>query len=440
LLFSSTHFLIAARLVEDDDDVVAERLDVHIVSPSAVLNTVNVKAEINSSVLQQSQHEASGELPQPVLLVVAQVLLMIVTGYIAYQIGRASVPPREKTVKKGSTPEPQGPTTFKDILKKELSCLNEQSGFRKARDMLKQFGVEALRQELVQGGFVDANAGILHSGEDSHNVFAKIAAGTMVQARMEKEQEALGKYAERFMICCNRRTDDQQWNMTGADYMPRSSMARRHRFITTKNLHWQWFNPLVFGMVDPKDGGVDITQAYKELTDLKAAALHYCKHCVEPVWGDDIGLFVHIYGHSGVNSLFIHILDMTELGPSFGYHFNKNCHIDHVIAVLKKEHDLYQVQQRKESRRSQGPATVDEQSEEPEPGSSLKKKTVYRKSVVPPPGAGSDLRADESDGEGSSFYTESDTESDKGPKIGENPLNAADILDDGDDDQTSGKK
>ena len=51
---------------------------------------------------------------------------------------------------------------------------------------------------------------------------------------------------------------------------------------------------------------------------MKSAALHFAKHC--PGWprdAKDVGLYVNIFGHNNVNSLFIHILDLTVTGPSF---------------------------------------------------------------------------------------------------------------------------
>ena len=51
---------------------------------------------------------------------------------------------------------------------------------------------------------------------------------------------------------------------------------------------------------------------------MKSAALHFAQHC--PGWprdAKDVGLYVNIFGHNNVNSLFIHILDLTVTGPSF---------------------------------------------------------------------------------------------------------------------------
>ena len=78
------------------------------------------------------------------------------------------------------------------------------------------------------------------------------------------------------------------------------------------------FNPLVFGMVSEIGEGCDVRQALEELEEMKSAALTYAKN--SPGWPKDptdIGLYVNIFGHNNVNSLFIHILDLTVTGPSF---------------------------------------------------------------------------------------------------------------------------
>merc|ERR1719277_968751 len=103
-------------------------------------------------------------------------------------------------------------------------------------------------------------------------------------------------------------------------------MSARHRFLTTKDLHWQWFNPLAFGMVPESEGGVNPREAALQLDKMKAAALHYTKSAGG--WSEEIGLFFNVFGHNNVNSLFLHVVDMSVLGPGFNANSHKNCPLD----------------------------------------------------------------------------------------------------------------
>lgn len=226
----------------------------------------------------------------------------------------------------------EGATSLKAEISGRIPNLNDSSAYREARCLLlKLGGAEALLRELVFAGFVDLETELLSIADRPFNVFAHLAQGAMTQPTMEKDQQALGSYRSKFHICANRLENDLHWDSENPVWIPKASMGHRHRLLTTKNLHWQWFNALVFGLVP---GGVSPRDALVEVQEMKAAALHYAKNAG---WSDDVGLFVNVFGHNNVNSLFVHVLDMAELGPGFEYHFHKNCPLDAVLKVLREE-------------------------------------------------------------------------------------------------------
>eukprot|EP00434_Breviolum_minutum_P001051 symbB.v1.2.000924.t1/scaffold27.1/size414596/32 len=227
-------------------------------------------------------------------------------------------------------------TSIRAALRSRLPQLAELSALREARRLLRQElgGVEALKLELINAGFVD-NAGCLTTAEKPFNVFARAAKGLLKQPNMDREQAALGSFQEKFLICRNRPENDLHWDSTDPRWSSKASMSRRHRFLTTKDLHWQWFNPLVFGMASEIGEGCDPREALKVVEEMKAAALKYVEEC--PGWSKEVGFFVNIFGHNNVNSLFLHIIDMAELGPSFEAQMHKNCPLDAVIKVLEEE-------------------------------------------------------------------------------------------------------
>jgi len=159
---------------------------------------------------------------------------------------------------------------------------------------------------------------------------------------MAEEQEALGRYAtgpiegnwrNRWMICKNLPDNDANWKDPA--WAGTASMSIRHRFLTTKDLHWQWFNALVFGIVPSHMGGVSLDEAIAMVREMKAAALTYCANVGG--WSDNIGLYFHVFGHNSVNSLHLHVLDLEETGPSFDKLMYKNIPLKVVLKVLNEE-------------------------------------------------------------------------------------------------------
>merc|ERR1711959_280908 len=121
----------------------------------------------------------------------------------------------------------------------------------------------------------------------------------MEQASMASEQEKLGPYQDRYIIACNRPECDEMWASTDSTWVGKASMSKRHRFLTTKDLHWQWFNVLTFGLLPASLGGTTPTEALRKLEEMKAAALTYVSNIGG--WSGNTGLFFHVFGHNSVN-------------------------------------------------------------------------------------------------------------------------------------------
>lgn len=230
----------------------------------------------------------------------------------------------------------EGATSLKAEIIGRVPTLNDASHYRVARKLLLDLGgAVMLRNELTYSGFVHPTTFELTVNDKPFNIFARLAAGVQHQPSAALDQEALGPFKNKFIICSNRHENDIHWDSEDPKWIRKASMARRHRFLTTRSLHWQWFNPLVFGLVPADEEGVSVQEALKEVEDMKAAALHYAKHIGG--WSDQVGLFVNVFGHNSVNSLFVHILDMSELGPGFAFQSFKNLPFDNIIKVLREE-------------------------------------------------------------------------------------------------------
>eukprot|EP00928_Gymnodinium_smaydae_P003600 TRINITY_DN11280_c0_g2_i1.p1 TRINITY_DN11280_c0_g2~~TRINITY_DN11280_c0_g2_i1.p1 ORF type:complete len:849 (-),score=111.59 TRINITY_DN11280_c0_g2_i1:212-2758(-) len=233
----------------------------------------------------------------------------------------------------------RGATSIRLELKSRVPTLNDAGGYREVRRLLQEElgGSAAMYDELCRSGWVDDISGNLNL---KGNIFAQLAAGKIVQEDMKREQKYLGKYEERFLVCRNTPEADSNWDSISDEWVGRASMARRHRFLTTKNLHWQWFNAIVFGLVPRTEGGVSLEGALAEVEAMRDAANNYAREVGG--WSKQVGLFVTVCGHNKMNSLHVHILDMSVLGPSFNKWKYKMCPLHAVIKVLREEVDVQQ--------------------------------------------------------------------------------------------------
>lgn len=120
----------------------------------------------------------------------------------------------------------------------------------------------------------------------------------------------------------------------------KSSMSARHRFLTVKNLNWQWFNILTFGLGDNSGGGSAHTRLVSAITKLKRMkqAAHQFTTATE-AWSpvDNVGLFFHVYGWNSVNALHLHIVDGAATGPTYDTCQHKNLPLSAALEVFLAE-------------------------------------------------------------------------------------------------------
>lgn len=202
--------------------------------------------------------------------------------------------------------------------------------FRELRSLLREFGVRRLKEELVKDGFVDPRTGLLTVELQPFNVFARIAAGVMTQPSMVKCQPWLGKFQKHYMVACNRPECDENWSSDNPAWVGKASMSKRHALLIVKDLNWEWFNVLTFGLIS------GLKTAITKLEEMREAALQW----VEAAEGwppvDRVGLFMQVHAHASVKSIHLHILDMDHLGPTFKKLQKLNLNIDYAILVLER--------------------------------------------------------------------------------------------------------
>merc|ERR1719311_963074 len=142
---------------------------------------------------------------------------------------------------------------------------------------------------------------------------------------------------------------------------------------------WTWFNVLTMGLVDV--GKADAVHHDEEemrgeeadfelnirtlesalacLRTMREAAYAFVKEDAKSGWSlreketwqketqetivelADIGLYFHCYPHCSINSLHLHIVDLSKLGPSWDVMTFKNLHINFVIYALEQEFEKF---------------------------------------------------------------------------------------------------
>ena len=130
---------------------------------------------------------------------------------------------------------------------------------------------------------------------------------------------------------------------------------------------WTWFNVLTMGLVDvaqensvhhdedemrdeearPEDNMKTLKSAETCLETMRDAAYAFVQEdAATSGWSlardhrgqlSKIGLFFHCYPHCSVNSLHLHIVDLSETGPTYEACSHKNLSMELVLKTLKQE-------------------------------------------------------------------------------------------------------
>jgi len=184
---------------------------------------------------------------------------------------------------------------------------------------------------LVRACIVDVETEKLTIGMQPFNVYARMAAGLLVQRSMVEEQHKLGHLEEKYIIAHNKPENDEMWESKDPAWLGKASMSRQHVLLTCKDLSWEWFNVLTFGTASGRGA------ALVRLEELKQAALKWVADTEGWPSQKDVGLFVVVYPLTMLPSFHLHIVNMKELGPSYTALKYKMLPIDDAIGVLREE-------------------------------------------------------------------------------------------------------
>ena len=160
---------------------------------------------------------------------------------------------------------------FSEVALSRLPKVRTAAGYATLRALLRDHGVDRLRDELAEKGLV-GDDGLLTTGTKPFNLFARLGSGAMVQPEMQPANAALAaltpEAAERYVLCCNRPENDAHWASDAPEWLGKASMSQRHRFMTVRTLEWTYFNALTLGI----RGGEELRRAIETLEEMRAVA------------------------------------------------------------------------------------------------------------------------------------------------------------------------
>merc|ERR1712050_63120 len=84
-------------------------------------------------------------------------------------------------------------------------------------------------------------------------------------------------------------------------------------------------------------GRAGLRRAIEIMEEMRMAALQWVEATDEWPPVDRVGLYLHMYPHSSVHSLHLHIVDMDWLGPSWQAMQHKNLPLEEEIHVMRVE-------------------------------------------------------------------------------------------------------
>lgn len=225
----------------------------------------------------------------------------------------------------------EGPSTWQDTFQSRFDRCNTAALFKQARAHLRSFGLEKVQEELAKVGFVDRDTGDLTTGFQPFNFFARIANNDQHQRVAAHDQYLLGQSSIHYAVVHNKPECDDNWHSSDPSWLGKASMSERHRFLIPRNLHWEWFNVLTFGLISGPEKGVEMLEGMKE------AALHWAKQMEDWPSESRIGLFLVVWPLTTVPHAHLHIVDLNRVGPSFERLSKKMLPIDQAIEVLRGE-------------------------------------------------------------------------------------------------------
>ena len=238
-----------------------------------------------------------------------------------------------KSEKMSCQPSLEFLNTTNDYL--HLKPINTADGYL---HLLRTIDHEELKKYLREHDIIDTDDKI----KSEKNFFAKVLSGQIpnypnrlidtINSLREGTDELASYFKtrhentcgcpvkEKYFVAINLPEHDKNWESNDVHWVGKASMSKFHQFLLIKDLNWKYFNALAFD--------TDMLPIIKEM---KEVATNYAKS--QGV--ENVGLYFHVYPHTTIQCLHLHIIDLDNVGPSYHALQYKNLSIDDVIETLR---------------------------------------------------------------------------------------------------------
>src|SRR3990167_1154516 len=200
----------------------------------------------------------------------------------------------------------------------ETSPVNSKADFKKARETLLQYGIDAFKQDLTEKEILTASGKI----ETKNNIFAQI---------ISRERQNQPNFDVLFVP--NREINDAHWQSEDPNWIGKASMSKHHKLGLINDLSWDTFNILTMGIENNVESK---KKALHLLGNMHTQAIDYAAQELG-ISEDNVGLYFHCYPFNSVNALHLHLVDESKLGPTFHHLTFKNLSLLVAVDAIREE-------------------------------------------------------------------------------------------------------
>lgn len=197
---------------------------------------------------------------------------------------------------------------------------------KKIRRLLRDYGIDKFKQELVEKGVLDEYFNI----SDEKNIFAKFISGKITPSYGDSKDD------NEFFFAHNLKEYDDNVHNATTKWLGKSSFSETHKFIVPRDLtNWTYINGLTLGIESTEDA----QRAIEMLEKMKEYAIKKVAKRVDEVTlaVENLGFYLHISPFNSIHLLHLHVVDLTKCGPTFTELSFKNLPLEDMLKVLKEE-------------------------------------------------------------------------------------------------------
>ena len=154
------------------------------------------------------------------------------------------------------------------------------------------------------------------------NIMSRIVAGTFGPGYQPR-------FYEQCVVLQNRADNNAHWQSEDPAWVGKASMSKLHFFVVPPlDLEAKWEQ--MFNVVSLPN----TPETIQMLERMQKAAVGYVKSEHPDVNVDNLEMFFHCYPHNSLGLLHMHVIDRSQVGPSYIAQSHKNLSVSEIIQGL----------------------------------------------------------------------------------------------------------